>query len=405
MIRPTLLWILACLAAWLVVPFPVANAAEKRVALVVGVSAYRHVPRLPNTTNDARAVAAALTRMGFEVATLLDPDRAGFEAAVRSFGERARGADASLFFYAGHALELGGRNWLIPAAATLRTDRDLRFETLDLDAVLEQTDGASRVSLVFLDACRDNPFRMRLGAVTREVPRGGLGQVRAATGTLVVFSTAPGTVAEDGKGDHSPFTAALLKWIETPGLEVRQMLSEVRREVREATRGRQVPWENSALEGQFLFRAAAAAGHETVPPARSAPATADLEALFWDTVRTSRDPAEYRAYLARFPNGNFAELARSRIAQIEPSSRPARRPIQPRSTESCSPASLRRFRNCRQRAARNVSVNTSESRVTRRRLSRSNPAAPGGRIAGTAWRWPKKLRWRAVRCSSVHPAS
>jgi uncharacterized caspase-like protein len=120
---------LACLAAWPAIPVPVAHAAEQRVALVVGVSAYRNVPRLPNTTNDARAVAAALTRTGFQVATLLDPDRAGFEAAVREFGQRARGADASLFFYAGHALELGGRNWLIPANALLRTDRDLRFET------------------------------------------------------------------------------------------------------------------------------------------------------------------------------------------------------------------------------------------------------------------------------------
>ena len=252
MIRPTLLWMLACLAAWLAVPFPVANAAEQRVALVVGVSAYRNVPRLPNTTNDARAVAAALTRMGFEVATLLDPDRAGFEAAVRELRRaRARCRRQPVLLCRPRA-----RTWRAqlahPRDCALRTDRDLRFETLDLDAVLEQTDGASRVSLVFLDSCRDNPFRMRLGAVTREVPRGGLGQVRAATGTLVVFSTAPGTVAEDGKGDHSPFTAALLKWIEMPGLEVRQMLSEVRREVREATRGRQVPWENSALEGQFV---------------------------------------------------------------------------------------------------------------------------------------------------------
>src|SRR5262245_37447005 len=103
-------------------------AAETRVALVVGVSGYRHVPRLPNTGNDAQAVAAALTRFGFQVDTLLDPDRAAFESAVRAFGQRARGADASLFFYAGHALELGGRNWLIPATALLKTDRDLRFE-------------------------------------------------------------------------------------------------------------------------------------------------------------------------------------------------------------------------------------------------------------------------------------
>lgn len=307
---------LTWLAALFALCMATGHAAEQRVALVVGVSAYRSVPRLPNTVNDAKAIAAALTRVGFQVETLLDPDRPGFETAVRNFGQRARGADASLFFYAGHALELAGRNWLIPATAQLKTDRDLRFETLDLDAILEQTDGASRVSLVFLDSCRDNPFRLQLGAVTRDVPHGGLGQVRAATGTLVAFSTAPGTVAEDGKGPNSPFTTALLKWIETPGLDVRQMLSEVRREVRESTHGRQIPWENSALEGQFYFRPAAATTRDASTPARP-----DLEALFWDTVRGSRDPAEYRAYLTQFPNGNFAELARSRIAQLEQAAR------------------------------------------------------------------------------------
>lgn len=303
-----------------------ARAAEQRVALVVGVSAYRNVPALTNTVSDARAMGAALTRLGFQVETLLDPDRAGFEAAVRNFGQRARGADASLFFYAGHALELGGRNWLIPATANLKTDRDLRFETMELDAILEQTDGASRVSLVFLDSCRDNPFKLQLTTATRDVPRGGLGQVRAASGTLVAFSTAPGTVAEDGKGAHSPFTSALLKWIEAPGIEVRHMLSEVRREVREATRGRQVPWENSALEGQFYFHPTAVTATAPGPPSATRP---DMEALFWDSVRGSRDPAEYRAYLTQFPNGSFAELARGRIAQLEAATRTAATPAAP----------------------------------------------------------------------------
>ena len=317
---------LRALAGLIVLVFATATAcaAEQRVALVVGVGGYKNVPHLANTVNDAKAIGAALGRLGFKVVTLTDPDRAAFESAVRAFGVAAKGADASLFFYAGHALELGGRNWLIPATAALKSERDLRFETLDLDAVLEQTDGASRVSLVFLDSCRDNPFRMQLTSVTRDVPHGGLGQVRAASGTLVAFSTAPGTVAEDGKGEHSPFTAALLKWLEKPSLEVRQMLSEVRREVREATRGRQVPWENSALEGQFFFNPQPTAVAAATPAAPPAPQVVSqgAEILFWDTVRTSHDPAEYAAYLKRFPNGTFAELARTRMAQLDQATHP-----------------------------------------------------------------------------------
>ena len=132
---------------------------------------------------------------------------------------------------------IGGRNWLIPATADLRSDRDLRFEAFDLDGVLEQLEGTARLSILMLDACRENPFRQRLAATTRDFAVGaGLTQVRAAVGTLVAFATAPGTVAEDGTGQrNSPFTAALLRQIDRPGLEIRQMLTEVRREVREAS--------------------------------------------------------------------------------------------------------------------------------------------------------------------------
>jgi caspase domain-containing protein len=294
----------------------VAPAEERRVALVIGVATYRHAPQLANTQSDARAIAGALERLGFQVEVVLDPDRGAMEAAVRRWGQRAQGADASLFYYAGHALEVGGRNWLIPTSAELQTALDLRFEALDLDSVLEQVAGRSKVSLVFLDACRENPFRMKLATGTREVPTRGLGRVDAAAGTFVAFSTAPGTVAQDGAGPNSPFTAALLRHIETPGLEVRRILSEVRREVRDATQGKQLPWDSSALEGEFYFRAAAGTAAPAAP-AGPTTAAADVEALFWDTVRNSRDPADLRAYLARFPKGVFAELARNRLNQVQ----------------------------------------------------------------------------------------
>jgi uncharacterized caspase-like protein len=298
----------ALLAAIMLLPLPGAQAAERRVALVVGVGAYKNVPTLPNPPNDARDVAAALTRLGFETETLVDPDRPAFEAATRRLGERAKNADAALFFFAGHALEAVGHNWLVPAPADVHTDRDLRFETLDLEAVLEQLDGAARLSILILDACRDNPFRRLLQAGSRGIGGSGLGQVQAAAGTLVAFATAPGTVAADGNGRNSPFTAALLRHIETPGLELRQLMGAVRKDVREATRNAQVPWENSALEGSFYFKAAS-----EPPPAPAAVAPLAVELAFWESIRASRNPADFRAYLTRFPAGAFADLARNRL--------------------------------------------------------------------------------------------
>jgi len=306
------------------------NSPSGRVALLVGVSAYRNAQTLLNPVNDAQAMTDALKRLGFATETVINPDRIALEAAVRRFGIRARGAEAALVFFAGHAVEHAGLNWLLPASADIQRDRDLRFEALDLDSVLEQIDGA-RLALVFLDACRDNPFRLRLTGTRGATPT-GLAPVRTAVGTLVAFATAPGTVADDGGGTNSPFTAALLRRIETSGLELRQLLTLVRRDVREATGGRQVPWEHSSLEGDFYF--AGPPPLQAPPPAVARPgplaqagpspgmagvrtnAGTEVELLFWETVRNSRDPADFRAYLTRYPDGVFASLAQNRLTQL-----------------------------------------------------------------------------------------
>jgi hypothetical protein len=288
-------------------------AAETRIALVVGASAYQHAAHLSNTLNDAQEVAAKLKHLGFEVETIMDPDRQQFEGAVRRLGQHARGADAALFFYAGHALELNGRNWLIPVQADLQTERDLRFEALDLSDVIDQVEGQARVSLVILDACRNNPFRRFLGGDSRAGDvGGGLAPQRATTGTLIVYSTALGEVAADGNGPHSPFTAALLRHIETPGIEVRQLIAEVRRDVRQATSGQQIPWESSALEGEFFLDPAPAPASGPAPAA----GVRDAEVVLWDSVKDSRDPSDLRLYINRYPTGMFAPLARNRLAQL-----------------------------------------------------------------------------------------
>jgi uncharacterized caspase-like protein len=290
-----------------------AAAAETRIALVVGAGSYQHASRLVNTVNDAKEIATKLKHLGFEVETIIDPDRQQFEGAVRRFGQRARGADAALFFYAGHALELNGRNWLIPVQANLQTERDLRFEAMDLSDVIDQIEGQARVSLVILDACRNNPFKRLLDSDSRgDDLGGGLAPQRAAIGTLIVYSTAVGEVAADGDGPHSPFTTALLRHIDTPGVEVRQLIAEVRRDVRQATAGQQIPWESSALEGAFFLDPGPA---PAAPPNPSAKVR-DAEVVLWDSVKDSHDPSDLQLYLVRFPNGMFAPLARNRLSQL-----------------------------------------------------------------------------------------
>jgi Caspase domain/Sel1 repeat/Putative peptidoglycan binding domain len=251
----TTVWLIASALAQVQRPAsPQAERGGARVALVVGIGRYDNVPELPNPPRDARAIHAALGRVGFESELLIDPDRSELEGAIQRLGDRARGADAALFYFAGHAIELAGKNWLLPRSVTMRTDRAARFEAVELDGVTETIEGGARVSLLFLDACRDNPFRLRLASRgARSVGGSGLAQMRAAVGTLLAFATAPGNIADDGDGEHSPFTAAMLRYIETPGLEVRQMLGRVRAAVRQATAGRQLPWDHSSLEGDFYF--------------------------------------------------------------------------------------------------------------------------------------------------------
>lgn len=307
--------VLACCLAALA---PAAAATAKRVALVVGIADYKAVAPLKNTRNDAERMADTLTRLGFEVTKAIDPGRGAFEEALRGFGAKARQAEASVFFYAGHAIEVEGRNWLLPADAKLETKLDLRFEAIDVEAVLDQAQ-ASRIAVMFLDACRNNPFSERLSRGVRGEASRGLARIDPAAGVLVAFATAPGQVALDGQGDNSPFTEALLKHIETPGLEIRQLMARVRSDVRRTTR-EQVPWEQSALEGEFFFKAPPPVVAVAPPPALAAPPPAppslDPEALFWDSVRDSESETEISAYLDKFPQGLFAPLARNRLAQL-----------------------------------------------------------------------------------------
>lgn len=234
-------------------------AAEKRVALVVGNSNYADATILANPVNDANEIAKALKASGFEVILGVDVDKRAFDTKVRNFAELLDGSDVAVFFYAGHGLQVGGRNYLIPTDARLANERDLDFDAVSLDLVLKQMElgRAERTNIVFLDACRDNPFTRNLARSmgTRSGSIGkGLAQVDTGVGTFIAYSTQPGNVALDGKGSNSPFTAALAKHVREPNRNLTSVMIEVRKEVLAATDGKQVPWDHSALTGEFYFQ-------------------------------------------------------------------------------------------------------------------------------------------------------
>jgi tetratricopeptide (TPR) repeat protein len=231
------------------------SADGTRVALVIGNGAYAHAPRLPNPVNDARAVATSLRELGFDVLVGTDLAHGPQERLVRDFLRKAATARVALVFYAGHGMQVDGKNYLVPVDAKLEGPSDLAFATLELDKILNGLDDEARTNIIILDACRDNPLANTLARKTRSsAVGGGLAAISTVgTGTLIAYATAPGKTALDGAGANSPFTTALIKHLRNPSLEVRQMLTMVRKDVVASTGKQQVPWDNSSLLGEVYL--------------------------------------------------------------------------------------------------------------------------------------------------------
>ncbi|HET6519662.1 MAG TPA: caspase family protein, partial [Geminicoccaceae bacterium] len=293
---------------------------------VVGNGAYVHAPALPNPRNDAEAMAATLRQLGFEVELGVDLDKARMSDVFRRFGREVDGADVGLFFSAGHGLQVRGRNYLVPVDAQLEHEADVDWEGVPLDDVLRQVERGARLSLIFLDACRDNPLARGLArnmGRTRSAAVGsGLARVDAGLGTLIAFATAPDEVALDGQGRHSPFTAALLDHMPTPALEVEQMLKRVTASVAASTDGRQLPWRNSSLTEEFYFLPGASPAGRVVtaalaPTDPAAMPELDSETKYWRSIQGTTNPRDLEAYLVAYPEGRFAALARDQLAALK----------------------------------------------------------------------------------------
>lgn len=239
-----------------------AAPSERRVALVIGNSAYKNVSALTNPKSDASTIAASLRQVGFQSVTLLnDLDRNKLTEALQKFAEVAETADWSVVYFAGHGMEIGGVNYLIPTDAKLASDRDITFQAISLEVVLNAAERAKKLRLVILDACRDNPFaaqmKRTMANATRSVSR-GLAQVEPEAGTMVVYAAKHGETALDGSGGNSPFATALARNLSTPGLEVRLLFDIVRDDVMETTGRKQQPFSYGSISGrqQFYFTAA-----------------------------------------------------------------------------------------------------------------------------------------------------
>ena len=298
------------------VPAPEASAAD-RVALVVGNGAYAHAPPLANPVNDAADMAEALRGFGFEVVLGLDLDREGFYDKLATFADASRGAEAALFFYAGHGLQVDGANYVAPVDVALTSTLALERGAVELETVMRRMRGET--NLVFLDACRDNPLA---AAGTRGVGRGLARVEDMRRGALIAFATRPGGVAADGDGRNSPFTAALLEHIGRPGESVTDMLTSVTATVLARTAERQEPWVNLSLTRNFYFAPGEAPLAGTVAAPGAPPAPSHGEALiaadrvFWESISGSGDAADFEAYLEAFPSGVYAALARNRLARL-----------------------------------------------------------------------------------------
>jgi TolA-binding protein len=298
---------------------------SRRIALVIGNGAYTSAPPLKNPPNDARDMAANLKTLGFEVSSGVNVSQREMKRLIREFGQKLKSGGSGLFYYAGHGVQARGRNYIIPVDAEIQSEADVEDSGVDVGLVLNYMDDAQNgLNIVILDACRNNPFSRSFRSATD-----GLAQVDAPTGTLIAYATAPGRVAADGAGENGLYTSELLRAMRVPGLTATDMFMQVRGEVMKKTGNKQVPWEASSLVGAYYFSggptnlSSSNSGDNSPASSETKFDAAAFEYNYWDSIKNSTSADDFKAYLAKYPSGQFADLARNRIKSLEVAARPA----------------------------------------------------------------------------------
>lgn len=299
------------------VAFAAPALADKRVALVIGNSSYQNVPRLDNPRNDARLMADTLQGLGFQLiggGPQVDLDKQAFDAVLQKFGNAVQGADVALFYYAGHGVQVAGKNFLVPVAANPTKEADVYLQMVDTNVVLSQMDGAgTKLNIVLLDACRNNPF----GGRGLRAAGGGLAQMQAPGGTLISYATQPGNVAQDGDGSNSPYTKALTATMRKPGLGLFETFNEVGLSVQQATGGSQQPWVSSSpIATPFSFASPSAGAASAAAPAQQAVPGDDAAHRDFELAQKLDSREVWDAFLEKYPTGFLASAARSRLEAL-----------------------------------------------------------------------------------------
>ena len=283
------------------------------MALVIGNDSYKSLPNLNNARTDARGMAAKLKELGWSVILKQNASRRDISRSLAEFEGRLQAAEVGLVFYAGHGIQSNGANYLVPSNAEIEVEEDLRLEGVEADQFLEAMERAGApLNIVILDACRDNPLPKRSRSGSRglniqAVPKG-------IKGTAIVYSAAPGQVAQDGpKGGHGVFTGELLKVLDRPGLKLEEVFKETATKVAAATNGNQDPWINSSLKGDFYFRDAKA----TLKITGKTTERSKQDTLLWEAVKDSNNAEMFKAYLQEFPKGTFANIARIKLRHLQ----------------------------------------------------------------------------------------
>jgi uncharacterized caspase-like protein len=309
---------------------------QARTALVIGNSAYRHVPALPNTANDANDVSAAFERLGFTVQRVSDGRFDDMRRALLDFARKAVQSEIAVIFFAGHGMEIGGENWLVPVDAELKTDRDAEHEAISLKHLMLSVSSASKLGLVILDACRNNPFtaKMQRTARMRAVAR-GFTAVEPGGSVLVLFAARDGTTAADGDDRNSPFTTALLRHLETPGLEINFLFRNIRDDVIRATGGEQEPFVYGSLSKEPIYLKPGDPIGSLAPP----PASLHADEIVWSLLKDSTDASALQGFIQQFPDSPRRRDAEARIAALASRTQPAPPPPGRTGTPKTKPAS------------------------------------------------------------------